>query len=112
MKYVKRNFLLQRAFRDLADLNQQARRWVLEQAGARLLGTTREAPLARLSRGQRAAAAYRRAGVPHPAAKLHSLHNSIALVLKMRSGHEGFPILQDVVGCPPRQRLDRLRRVL
>ena len=44
--YVKGNFLPTRDFRDLADLNTQARRWVLEEAGRRVHGTTREQPLA------------------------------------------------------------------
>ena len=43
--YVKGNFLPTREFRDLADLNAQARRWVLEEAGVRVHGTTREQPL-------------------------------------------------------------------
>jgi transposase len=47
VKYVKGNFLPTRSFRDLADLNDQARRWVLEEAGVRIHGTTREQPLAR-----------------------------------------------------------------
>jgi len=46
VKYVKGNFLSTRSFRDLADLNAQARRWVLEEAGVRVHGTTREQPLA------------------------------------------------------------------
>jgi len=46
VKYVKGNFLPTRSFRDLADLNAQARRWVLEEAGRRTHGTTREQPLA------------------------------------------------------------------
>ena len=45
VKYVKNNFLPLRTFRDLADLNAQARRWVLEEAGMRRHGTTGEAPL-------------------------------------------------------------------
>jgi hypothetical protein len=45
VKYVKGNFLPTRSFRDLADLNAQGRRWVLEQAGVRMHGTTRERPL-------------------------------------------------------------------
>lgn len=49
VKYVKRNFLPTRAFRDLTDLNQQARRWVLEEAGQRIHGTTREKPLERFA---------------------------------------------------------------
>jgi transposase len=50
VKYVKGNFLPTRAFRDLADLNAQARTWVLEIAGRRRHGTTREAPLERFAR--------------------------------------------------------------
>lgn len=49
VKYVKGNFLPLRAFRDLADLNAQARRWVMEEAGVRRHGTTGEAPLARFA---------------------------------------------------------------
>ncbi len=45
VKYVKGNFLPTRSFRDLADLNAQARRWVSEEAGVRIHGTTRERPL-------------------------------------------------------------------
>jgi transposase len=47
VKYVKGNFLPTRTFRDLSDLNEQARRWVLEEAGVRIHGTTRERPLER-----------------------------------------------------------------
>jgi hypothetical protein len=47
VKYVKGNFLPLRAFRDLVDLNAQARRWVMEEAGVRRHGTTGEAPLSR-----------------------------------------------------------------
>jgi transposase len=47
VKYVKGNFLPLRSFRDLADLNAQARAWVLEEAGVRVHGTTRERPLER-----------------------------------------------------------------
>lgn len=46
VKYVKRNFLPLREFVDLHDLNRQAHRWVMEEAGLRTHGTTREAPLA------------------------------------------------------------------
>ena len=47
VKYLKGNFLPLRQFRDLVDLNDQAKRWVLEEAGVRRHGTTGEAPLAR-----------------------------------------------------------------
>ncbi|MCC6292130.1 MAG: IS21 family transposase [Bryobacterales bacterium] len=49
VKYVKRNFLPIREFRDLADLNAQGWRWVLEEAGVRTHGTTRERPLDRFA---------------------------------------------------------------
>lgn len=45
VKYVKGNFLPLRSFRDLVDLNRQARDWVLAEAGVRTHGTTRRAPL-------------------------------------------------------------------
>jgi hypothetical protein len=45
VKFVKGNFLPTRTFRDLADLNAQARTWVMLEAGTRLHGTTREQPL-------------------------------------------------------------------
>ena len=45
VKYVKGNFLALREFRNLADLNEQARTWVTNIAGVRIHGTTRQAPL-------------------------------------------------------------------
>lgn len=45
VKYVKGNFVPLREFRDLADLNRQARDWVMLEAGVRIHGTTRRAPL-------------------------------------------------------------------
>lgn len=50
VKYVKRNFLPLRSFRDLTDLNTQARAWVMQEAGTRTHGTTREPPLDRFTR--------------------------------------------------------------
>jgi transposase len=49
VKYVKGNFLPLRQFRDLAELNAQAHRWVMEEAGVRVHGTTREQPLERFA---------------------------------------------------------------
>lgn len=46
VKFVKGNFLALRKFRDLADLNAQARHWVMQEAGQRTHGTTRQPPLA------------------------------------------------------------------
>ncbi len=46
VKYLKANFLPTRRFRDLADLNAQARAWVMNEAGRRDHGTTRQRPLA------------------------------------------------------------------
>jgi hypothetical protein len=45
VKYLKGNFLPLRTFRDMADLNAQARAWVMEEAGVRCHGTTRRTPL-------------------------------------------------------------------
>lgn len=50
VKYVKRNFVPLRSFRDLTDLNAQAHAWVLQEAGVRIHGTTREPPLERFER--------------------------------------------------------------
>lgn len=47
VKFVKRNFLALRTFRDLADANRQVRQWVLGTAGNRTHGTTFEKPLSR-----------------------------------------------------------------
>lgn len=46
VKYVKGNFLPLREFVDFNDLNRQAQAWVMQEAGRRIHGTTREQPLA------------------------------------------------------------------
>ena len=46
VKYLKGNFLPLKTFRDLADLNRQAKAWVLDEAGTRRHGTTGQAPIA------------------------------------------------------------------
>jgi transposase len=46
VKYLKGNFLPTRSFRELGDLNAQARGWVMQEAGTRSHGTTRAQPLA------------------------------------------------------------------
>lgn len=46
VKYLKSNFLPTRQFRDLTDLNVQVRDWVMNEAGRRDHGTTRQQPLA------------------------------------------------------------------
>ncbi len=45
VKYLKGNFLPLREFRDLGDLNTQAWQWVMQTAGLRCHGTTRQRPL-------------------------------------------------------------------
>jgi hypothetical protein len=47
VKYVKKNFLPLRQFRDIYDANAQLREWILSEAGNRVHGTTRELPLTR-----------------------------------------------------------------
>jgi transposase len=49
VKYVKRNFLPGRVFRDLADFNEQLLAWQLEIADRRVHGTTHEAPIERFA---------------------------------------------------------------
>ena len=50
VKYVKRNFLPGRTFRDLADFNEQLRTWLTEIADCRIHGTTHEPPIERYAR--------------------------------------------------------------
>ncbi len=45
VKYIKRNFMPLRDFRSLSDANHQLKHWVLETAGNRIHGTTRQRPL-------------------------------------------------------------------
>jgi hypothetical protein len=52
VKYVKRNFLPLRTFRDLTDANRQLQQWVLEEAGNRIHGSTYEKPLTRFATEQ------------------------------------------------------------
>ncbi|MCP4592323.1 MAG: IS21 family transposase, partial [bacterium] len=49
VKYIKRSFLPGRELRELAQANRQLEAWVLEEAGHRLHGTTRERPLTRFA---------------------------------------------------------------
>src|SRR5687768_13526773 len=50
VKYVKRNFLPGRTFRDLEDFNDQLRAWQAEVADVREHGTTHEPPIVRFGR--------------------------------------------------------------
>lgn len=50
VKYVKRNFLPGRVFRDLADFNEQLAAWQAEVADVRVHGTTHERPIDRFAR--------------------------------------------------------------
>jgi len=50
VKYVKRNFLPGRMFRDLADFNDQLVAWLAEVADVRVHGTTHERPIDRFAR--------------------------------------------------------------
>ncbi len=54
VKYVKQSFLPLRTFRDLPDMNRQGREWVLEAAGMRIHGTTKERPLERFTEVEQA----------------------------------------------------------
>ena len=50
VKYVKRNFLPGRVFRDLEDFNEQLAGWLAEVADLRIHGTTHELPIERFAR--------------------------------------------------------------
>jgi transposase len=50
VKYVKRNFLPGRTFRDLEDFNAQLTAWLAEVADVRVHGTTHERPIERFAR--------------------------------------------------------------
>ena len=50
VKYVKRNFLPGRVFRDLADFNEQLAAWQAEVADVRIHGTVHERPIDRFAR--------------------------------------------------------------
>lgn len=54
VKYAKRSFVPLREFRDLTDGNRQLREWLLEVAGTRCHGTTREQPLKRFAETEKA----------------------------------------------------------
>jgi transposase len=45
VKYIKKNFLPLREFRSIADANRQLRQWIMETAGNRIHGTTKQKPL-------------------------------------------------------------------
>ena len=47
VKYIKKSFLPLRDIRSIADGNQQLMQWIMEDAGRRIHGTTREKPLVR-----------------------------------------------------------------
>ena len=53
VKYAKNNFMPLREFRDLVDANAQLMQWVMGQAGNRVHGTTRTAPLTRFADTER-----------------------------------------------------------
>jgi transposase len=55
VKYVKRNFLAGRRFRDITEANAKLLEWVERIAGTRIHGTTKERPLARFLEVEREA---------------------------------------------------------
>jgi len=60
VKYVKRNFMPGRVFRELADFNDQLVAWLTEVADVRVHGTTHERPIERFAREAGALVAYPR----------------------------------------------------
>lgn len=53
VKYLKGNFMPLRKFRTITDSNQQLRRWILEVAGNRIHGTTKQKPLSTFAETER-----------------------------------------------------------
>jgi hypothetical protein len=53
VKYIKRNFMPLREFRTLTDANRQLKQWVLEDAGNRIHGTTKQKPLTAFAQTER-----------------------------------------------------------
>lgn len=53
VKYLKRNFLPLRDFRTVTDANHQLKRWILEEAGNRIHGTTKQKPLSLFAEPER-----------------------------------------------------------
>jgi len=53
VKYVKNRFVPLRNFRSLADANDQLKKWVMETAGNRIHGTTRQKPLTLFAEGEK-----------------------------------------------------------
>ena len=53
--YVQRNFMAGRTFESMEAANRHLRRWIIEIAGVRQHGTTREAPLARFHQHEKQA---------------------------------------------------------
>jgi transposase len=53
VKYVKNRFVPLRHFRSLADANDQLKKWVMETAGNRIHGTTRQKPLTLFAEGEK-----------------------------------------------------------
>jgi len=53
VKYVKNRFVPLREFRSLADANGQLHQWILETAGNRIHGTTRQKPLSLFAEAER-----------------------------------------------------------
>jgi len=53
VKYLKGNFMPLREFRTITDSNQQLRRWILEVAGNRIHGTTKQKPLSTFAETER-----------------------------------------------------------
>jgi transposase len=64
VKYIKRNGLAGRRFRDLDELNGWLLRWCLEVADQRVHGTTHERPAERFARGEQLIAVDERAPTP------------------------------------------------
>ncbi len=80
VKYIKRSFLPLRRFRSLADANRQLRQWILETAGNRIHGTTKQKPLTLFAEAEKHLLQPLPDRAPEPAVwSLHKLHGNCHL---------------------------------
>ncbi|BCO09896.1 putative transposase [Desulfolithobacter dissulfuricans] len=80
VKYIKRSFLPLRRFRSLGDANRQLREWIMESAGNRVHGTTRQKPLSLFAEAEKHLLKPLPAKVPELAVwSAHKLHGNCHL---------------------------------
>lgn len=81
VKYVKQNFLYNRAYRDLETLNDECRAWLFRTANNLPHGTTKLIPLEELSREQLSLEMWYEITPQAPVQKLYAVHKVDILVM-------------------------------